>query len=276
MSMPLVTSIESAAGVWDYVSPSRLNLWLRCPLAFKFRYIDGIRTPTTSSLFVGKAVHAGLECFYRHRQMGVELQADQVIAQMNECWASLVSEEDMQFESVDEEVQLKSQTRDLVGVYLKQISPDEGRPIAVETKLQVPLVDPMTGEDLGIPMLGVVDLVLGGNEGPIICDFKTSSKSNNPVEILHEVQLTSYAYLFRQMANEPEAGLEIRSLIKTKSPKLECHHYAARSDAHFRRFFQLVRAYLDDLDGGRFVYRPGWSCSMCDYRDGSCGSWAGY
>ena len=33
---------ERAGGVWDYVSASRLNLWLRCPLAFKLRYIDGV------------------------------------------------------------------------------------------------------------------------------------------------------------------------------------------------------------------------------------------
>ena len=25
---------EQRRGVWDYVSPSRLNLWLKCPLAF--------------------------------------------------------------------------------------------------------------------------------------------------------------------------------------------------------------------------------------------------
>ncbi len=25
-------------GVWNYVSASRLNLWLRCPLAFRFLY----------------------------------------------------------------------------------------------------------------------------------------------------------------------------------------------------------------------------------------------
>ncbi|MGE3780785.1 MAG: PD-(D/E)XK nuclease family protein, partial [Pirellulaceae bacterium] len=41
-------------GVWDYISASRLNLWLRCPLAFRLRYIDGIVTPPTASLFLGQ------------------------------------------------------------------------------------------------------------------------------------------------------------------------------------------------------------------------------
>lgn len=43
-----------AGGVWDYVSISRLNLWLKCPLAFKLRYIDGIEAPPSASQFVGR------------------------------------------------------------------------------------------------------------------------------------------------------------------------------------------------------------------------------
>ena len=51
---------ERQGGVWEYVSPSRLNCWLSCPLKWRLRYLDGIRTPTTPALFVGKACHAGL------------------------------------------------------------------------------------------------------------------------------------------------------------------------------------------------------------------------
>ena len=31
----------------------------------------------------------------------------------------------------------------------------------------------------------------------------------------------------------------------------------------------------DDLAAGRFNYRPGWGCSMCDYRDRVCRVWSG-
>jgi hypothetical protein len=66
------TSIEERqASVDSYVSASRLNLWLRCPLAWRLRYKDGICTPTSPSLFLGKVVHFGLEAAYRHRQLGV-------------------------------------------------------------------------------------------------------------------------------------------------------------------------------------------------------------
>jgi hypothetical protein len=52
----LGTGRSGQGGPWAYISPSRLNLWLKCPLAFKLRYIDGVKTPTTPSLFIGKQV----------------------------------------------------------------------------------------------------------------------------------------------------------------------------------------------------------------------------
>ena len=51
---------ERQGGVREYLSPSRLNCWLSCPLKWRLRYLDGIRTPTTPALFIGKAVHASL------------------------------------------------------------------------------------------------------------------------------------------------------------------------------------------------------------------------
>jgi hypothetical protein len=71
------------------------------------------------------------------------------------------------------------------------------------------LIDPATGEDLGIPLVGIMDLVLGEVAGPLIADFKTEARSSDPPEITHEIQLSSYAYLFRHASPVEEAGLEI-------------------------------------------------------------------
>jgi putative RecB family exonuclease len=38
--------------------------------------------------------------------------------------------------------------------------------------------------------------------------------------------------------------------------------------------FAVVRAYLEYMERGRFVYRPGFHCSMCDYAGGACREWA--
>ena len=120
-----------------------------------------------------------------------------------------------------------------------------------------------------------MDLILDAASGPVICDFKTTSRSAEPLEIIHEIQLSCYALLFRQIQGRMEGGLEIRSLVKTKTPKIEIHRYPARTESHFRRLFTLIRTYLNDLDRGRFVFRPSFGCGMCDFRATHCARWCG-
>src|SRR5208283_5325425 len=167
------------------------------------------------------------------------LEADDVARRMAESWAMLVDEEKMTFDSTDAERAMREQTVNLVRTYLAQVPTDE-KPLAVEVAAEATLVDPVTGENLGIPLLGILDLVLESDVGPVITDFKTAARSSEPMEITHEIQLSSYAWLYRQIAGQQEGGLEIRSLIKTKVPKCEIHPYPARTEAHFRRLFAVL------------------------------------
>jgi CRISPR/Cas system-associated exonuclease Cas4 (RecB family) len=185
---------------------------------------------------------------------------------MLECWPAAAVEERLAFETIADERALQTQARALLKAYLLQVLCMEPRPLAVEAVLEAPLVDLQNGEDLGLPLVGIVDLVLPGEDGSLIVDFKTSARSSEPLEVIHEIQLSCYAYLLRHNASAVEGGLEIRSLIKTKTPRIEFHRYAARNAGHFRRLFAVVRAYLDDLDSGKFLFRPGFGCAMCEFR----------
>ena len=118
-------------------------------------------------------------------------------------------------------------------------------------------------------IVGIVDLVLQEECGHVIMDFKTSSTSSL-CELQHELQLTSYAYCFREAMGQNELRCEVRQLVKTKTPKVQTHRFPMRSDEHFSRFFGLIREYLDALDKGIFNYRPGWGCSMCEHCSTCC------
>ncbi len=264
-------------GASQYISASRLNLWLRCPLAWRPRekYLDGITTPTTPSLLVGKVVHAGLEVWYRHRQRGIPITSDAVLAQVSKIWQSTVTAEHVQFENATEASRLQTQAADLVSTYLRETPPDEARPLGVEANLELPLVDPETGEDLGVRLLGIVDLVLDGPAGPVVVDFKTAGSSAAPSPLAHEIQLSVYSYLLRAATGQAEAELQIRSLIKTKVPKIVIHSYPPREPHHFRRLLAVIREYLAALDRQQFTYRPSWMCGMCEYAGTHCASWKG-
>ena len=68
----------------------------------------------------------------------------------------------------------------------------------------------------------------------------------------------------------PIAAHRIRSLIKTKTPKVETERYGPREEKHFERLFSLIRAYLDAVGGNRYHIRPGLHCSFCDFRELGC------
>jgi hypothetical protein len=207
----------------------------------------------------------------------LELPIDpaEVLNQIDEAWDAAVDSEDMTFKDGAEATRLQQQTRDLVRVYLGSISSEEPLPLAVESRWELPLIDPATGEDLGLPLLGIVDLVLDGADGATIVDFKTAANASTPVAIAHELQLSCYSYLWRAVTGQEEIQLQIRSLIKTKSPSMALHCYSPRQERHFRRLFAVIREYLDALDCGQFNFRPGWTCGSCDYRQTVCAEWGG-
>ena len=116
---------QRQGGIDRYISPSRLGSWLRCPLAFKYAYIDGIRQPTTPSLFLGRIVHSALEAFYRNRQLGITLTAEDITKRMIQNWGMAVDDDNMQFDSVAEEQTLQKQAINLVTAYIEQVPADE-------------------------------------------------------------------------------------------------------------------------------------------------------
>ena len=261
------TTPKHRGGLWDYVSQSRLNLWLACPRAFEFRYVKGITTPTSPAFFVGKQVHAALEHYYRYRQLDLLLPSSEIVTRMRDEWSTAAEEEGVVFAKDGDSAKMLEKACSLVLAYLAQIPDDEPRPLAVETTLEVPLIDPESGVDLGIPLRGIIDLVLDERDGAVICDFKTAASSQQPLEVCHEIQLGCYALMYRALSGEVESGLEIRTLVKTKMPQIAAYRYGARSEEQIRRLFAVVRAYLEDLRRGEFLYRPGWGCRTCAFRN---------
>lgn len=136
-------------GMWDYVSASRLSTWLACPLKFKLKYLDGVPSISSPAMLVGKAVHAGLECFYRHRQLGMALSSDEVVGRMESLWEELLAQNEALNEAPAPALELRSQAASLVQAYLAQLPQSEPAPMAVEVAAEASLVDPQTGGEFG-------------------------------------------------------------------------------------------------------------------------------
>ena len=101
----------------DYVSPSRLSLWMKCPLAFRLRYIEGLQTAPTPALFVGKITHSILAHIYRMRGAGQNCEADNLPILVADAWKFGMETEPPLFESDADEEKSRYQILDLVTAY---------------------------------------------------------------------------------------------------------------------------------------------------------------
>ena len=265
MSILLQSEKQEDRGLWSYISASRLNLWSKCPLAFRFRYVDGIVTPTNVNLFLGKVVHAALEAYYRHRQIGLIPNPDDAENFVQSAWEMVSGEDLILWNSEEDSAKCRDQAVGLVQAYIKEYADQPERIIAMESSLETSLVDPDSGEDFGIPLFGIVDLVLEQDGVLTLVDFKTAASASMICEQSHAVQLTLYSLLLQGNGYQ-KIETEIRQLVKTKTPKICTHRFGERNGSQIRQFFGLCREYLDSLDQEKFTYRPGWSCNMCDYR----------
>jgi hypothetical protein len=248
----------------EYISPSRLSLWLKCPLAFRHRYIENVLTGPTPSLFVGKVVHMCIAALYRLRALHV-CTVDELPMLVADMWKQAAEIEPCYFCDDNEEEKCRYQVLDLVKTYLTATPIQDEMPLEVEKRYEIPLIDPKTGKTLGLPLVGIVDLVLQGDGGHVLVDFKTSATSSTN-ELSHELQMTAYSYLVRQALGQKESALEIRQLVKKKTPEVIVHRYPPRSDKHFDRFFAVVREFMRAQEVGIYNFRPSWTCStMCEH-----------
>ena len=168
---------QQTGQIWDYISASRLSLWSKCPLAFRKRYIDQEPSSPSPNMFVGKVVHAVLAHIYRHRVAGEVCTAEQLPQFVADAWNKSLQIEPCYFDDTAQEEKCRYQILDLATAYLGATPLQEERPIAIEKRYEMPLIDPATGEDFGIPLVGIVDLLLENEQGRIIVDFKTASCS---------------------------------------------------------------------------------------------------
>ncbi|WP_145063933.1 PD-(D/E)XK nuclease family protein [Engelhardtia mirabilis] len=247
------------------VSASRLKTWLMCPLRWAAVYLEGKPLQMTPAMAFGRALHAALEELHRARWLG-RAPEDLVAVFVDVFGAHTVLAEDVDASAPTDPARavLKQSelekallhARELTAHYLDRF-PDEGVE-AAEIKLHSALVDPVTGEDLGADLTGVVDLITA--DGRVV-DIKTTARASGELQTVlgHQLQIDAYRYLLQ--AHRPEAALavaEIRSLIRGKLCRLEVTEIPTRG---LGAFMAMVRAYLADVRSGKLLPRPSFLCS---------------
>jgi len=251
----------------DHVSVSQINIYLMCPLKYRFAYVDRLPRPFKSiELALGTAFHAAIEWWHKHRKNGSSPDADDVSRILSADLRAQAVEK-LRFKnggSLDDAIGLGGK---LVSAYVKAY---RGKPVQdTEVPFRVPLVDLETGEDLGIPLDGYFDLL---ESDDTVVETKTAARAYDKLTILNHLQLTAYGYAFR-MLYDREANLRLDIVTKTKTPRMQSVE-VARDRSDMVRFFHLAKSVCKSIGSGCFHPNYGWQCGNCEFAE-PCRRWRG-
>ena len=253
------------------LSPSKLTAYMTCPIKFYARYILGVKSPPSAGMLLGRAVHRALEMLGRRRQLQLDVTLDDVLSEFHESWRC-------EMEECEHELDEKKTTKAINGAepmiraYWERFA-DE-RPEASELRLDEPLINPTTGEVYGddLNMVGIIDSLVAENDGLVIVDFKTTSRTSSPatLSLMHRIQMLAYAYLLQRATDHKVKALEVRQIVNKKGPEVAVCRMPLPEQLDFSPLFLVVESLLDSLRTNRWMPRYNFMCSSACEGYSSC------
>lgn len=178
-------------------SHSRLEKYFNCPLSYKFRYVDKIKSDVKGiEAFMGSMVHEVLEKIYKDKTMGKENTLEKLLAYYDEVWDK----------NYDDKIQIvkKEYTADdyravgrqaLVDYFNRYHPFNDGKTLGLEKMISIDLKG-----DNRYRLVGYVDRITIKDDGRYeIHDYKTSNSMPTQDKIDNDSQLALYQLAIEQM-----------------------------------------------------------------------------
>jgi putative RecB family exonuclease len=182
-------------------------------------------------------------------------------------WYAQKVDQAIRYKEGDNEMKLLVLAKELLSQYIgfpfKEI-------IGTDIPFTIPLINPVTGETLGINLEGFIDLI---EKDETIVEFKTSNQSMDQKDVDDHIQLTAYSYAYEMIHQRPPKNLKIVNFVKTKKPKV-LPFETQRSPADYQRFFYLAGQVLKGIQSQVFFPRSSFICKDCEFAN-PCRAWAG-
>lgn len=193
-----------------YLSVSSLNLYRRCPEAFKRRYIDHEVDQSNGKMLLGGAAGAALNQHYGYvLERGYGLSTDDLLDEYASEWEDRTGREEVLW-GTDTAGALKDSGAAALALYHRVIAPGVV-PVSVEREIE------LTWPDAPFHLTGYLDLETADGQ---VCDFKLTGQRWSQDKADAELQPTVYLAARRAEGN-PASGFQYHALVRTKKPSAE-------------------------------------------------------
>lgn len=243
----------------EYLSITRMEMYLRCGLQYQHRYGEGVKLPPAVAMVEGSCGHEALAFNNRHK---VKKGDDLKPAVVQECFADTFSKMKKDIENWEGEKPdgVIKRGKTLLARYMATQAKNV-RPELVEHEIKVDVA--------GVPMLGYLDVAGRINGIDSVVDYKFVGKPKTTNDVSSSIQLSFYG-MWRLFEKPTMSRINVGfcSLVKSTNPHVKYEHVPLTED-RIRWFVYMVQAVQASIKKG--IFNPcnptDWCCSprFCGY-----------
>jgi len=234
-----------------YLSYSKISTYIKCPLRYKFLYIDNLPTAPKSYFSLGNSIHKVLEKFYSPNENFKVLKKDPYKYLLELLDTHWISEG---YRTKEEELKAKQEAKEMLITYYRKNIFGFTPAYEVESEFSVPF--------LGLELKGRFDRVDKVNNDFIIIDYKTNSfvgESFREEEILQPVLYKiagDYKY-----GSQSIKEVSFHYLRKGKNITFEVTTYLVE------RSKKRIEEVTENIFKGHFPANVNGTCNSCEFKD---------
>lgn len=245
-----------------HVSPSQINTWLKCQMQWYFRYIEGLKVPSSGAQFTGTTYHKTLAHNYEQKvETKQDIPATDAQEYCAEAFDSGLTETEVQFDG-DKPGEMKDKAVRAVALHVTERAPAL-EPVTVEKKWELPLTGDTT-------LMCITDMTTTDHA---IIDHKFSSRAKNEADLPNDIQANLYQWMMREIEPLEPWRFTWEVAVAGKTPKTQTLSIESKPK-ELEWFHQLAKGTVAAIgqatESGVFVPNPnGWWCSpkWCGYYD---------
>jgi putative RecB family exonuclease len=241
------------------LSATRAKLYLQCPRAYRYQYVDEIPIPITGALAFGSVIHRVLHNLHQWSlAQGEPLNEAVALYEFARLWD----------EAMEHDHPLFKDDADLVGysalapvILLGYIEEHRGK--APPVLLEYPFEIGIEGEGpFPYTLRGVIDRVDEEEDGLVIVDFKTGKRKPSPKLLGEDLQLTIYAWAARELFGQRVKRVVYYHLRDQTPLPVE------RSDDALAALTDMTLPHVAmGIVQGHFDPHPSFYCRWCPHRE---------
>lgn len=255
-----------------YLSVSQIKTFLQCPRLYRFRYIDKLQPEFRSvALAFGTAWHAAVEHYLAKHAAAAAVSTEELVDVFRESLDHELADDAVPVLFDDDETDagaLVAKARDMLEAFVLQY-PLPDRVLGIEQAFMLEIAHPVTGEVLGVPLVGAIDALVERDGKVLVVELKSSKRKWSADQLEQDLQGTAYRMAARSLGYA-DAEVELVVTTKSKKPDVQVERLV-RHHGDEREFAELAADVVRAIEAGVDHRNRGWACRGCSHA-GACGT----